>query len=116
MSLGITAICRSLNTLASGLGKGFDVEIIEKHHKNKADAPSGTVYMLEEAIGRGCLSHSVRAGTIPGEHTIIFAGADEIIELTHTALSRAVYAKGALSAVQFLINQKPGLYGMKDLA
>lgn len=116
MSPGITVICRLLNILTSSLGMEFDVEIIEKHHKNKEDAPSGTVFMLEEAIGKSCPTHSIRAGTIPGEHTIIFAGSDEIVELTHIALSRTVYARGALAAVRFLINQKPGLYSMKDLA
>ncbi|MDD2215143.1 MAG: dihydrodipicolinate reductase C-terminal domain-containing protein [Eubacteriales bacterium] len=115
MSLGVNVLCKLLKILSSIVEKDFDVEIVEKHHKNKVDAPSGTAFMLVNALGHDCPTHSIRAGTIPGEHTVIVAGPDEVIELTHIALSRGIFARGALSAARFLIKQKPGLYSMEDL-
>lgn len=115
MSLGINALCRALKTLVPIAEKDFDIEIIEKHHKFKKDAPSGTAFMLTDAIGHNCPTHSIRAGSIPGEHTVIFAGPDEVLELTHIAFSRAIFARGALSAARFLIKQNPGFYTMKDI-
>lgn len=115
MSLGINAVSKVLEILSNILGNDYDIEIIEKHHKYKKDSPSGTAYMLEDAIGHTCPTHSVRAGSIPGEHTIIFAGRDEVIELTHIAYSRTIFAKGALAAARFIIDQKPGIYNMKNL-
>ena len=116
---------------------GFDVDIVEKHHKHKLDAPSGTANMLADAVAEGCGAEldivydrsgrrmerphgeigisAVRGGTIVGEHDVIFAGTDEIIEIKHTALSRAVFANGALKAALFLAEQKPGLYGMNNV-
>lgn len=115
MSLGIHAICRVLETITPILGTNYDIELIEKHHKHKKDAPSGTTYLLTNAIGHHCPTHSIRSGTIPGEHTILFSGPDEIIEITHTAYSPEIFARGALAAAHFLILQKPGLYGMRDM-
>lgn len=115
MSLGINVLSKALKLISPILGNDFDIEIIEKHHRMKKDAPSGTALLLEDSIGRSCPSHSVRAGSIPGEHTVIFAGTDEVIELTHIAYSRTIFARGALAAARFLIKQPPGLYNMNDL-
>jgi len=135
MSLGINVLIELAKIGAQALN-GFDVEIIEKHHNKKVDAPSGTAFMLASAIqevlddktfiyGRQGTSsqreentigiHAVRGGTITGEHDIIFAGIDEVIELKHQATSKSVFAKGAVEAAFFLINQKPSLYNMSDL-
>ena len=115
----------------------FDIEIIEKHHNQKIDAPSGTALLLADSINESCQEpkeylygrsgndltndrkqlgiHAVRGGTIPGEHTVIYAGADEIIELKHTALSRDIFANGALKAAEYLAKQPAGLYDMENL-
>lgn len=135
MSLGINVLIELAKIGAKSL-KGFDIEIIEKHHSKKIDAPSGTAYMLAEAIqsiqtektfiyGREGTSaqredntigiHAVRGGTITGEHNIIFAGIDEVIELKHQATSKTVFAKGAVEAAYFLINKEAKLYNMSDL-
>ena len=115
----------------------FDIEIIEKHHNQKIDAPSGTALAIADAIAdtvsypaeytydrhsvrkkrdkREIGIHAVRGGTIVGEHEIICAGCDEVISLKHTATSKEVFAVGAVRAAAFLKEQKPGLYAMKDL-
>jgi 4-hydroxy-tetrahydrodipicolinate reductase len=96
-------------------------EIIDKHHREKKDAPSGTALQLGQVAkvcgktGNEIGISSLRIGTIPGEHTVIFAGPDEIIELKHTALSRDVFAQGALKAAAFVVGKPAGQYTMKDL-
>lgn len=137
MSLGINVLARALKELAGTLESGFDIEIIEKHHNKKVDAPSGTALLLADAVNAGLQEkkeytygrqgldckrqpgemgiHAIRGGTIPGEHTVIFAGNDEIIELKHTALSKKVFANGAVEAAKFLVGQGPGLYSMDDV-
>lgn len=137
MSMGITLLVRLSRIAARFLGDGFDIEILEKHHNQKLDAPSGTAYILADAIreelGRDMEYvydrhsapkkrshneigiHAVRGGSITGEHTILFAGQNEIIELTHRAVDRNVFAAGALRAAFFLKDQSPGIYSMNDL-
>jgi 4-hydroxy-tetrahydrodipicolinate reductase len=120
-SVGINLIAACMELIIPVLGPNFDVEIIDKHHREKKDAPSGTALQLGQ-VAKAC-NHdgkevgisSLRIGTIPGEHTVIFAGPDEIIELKHTALSRNVFAEGALQAAEFLVGKPPGQYTMKDL-
>jgi 4-hydroxy-tetrahydrodipicolinate reductase len=137
MSLGINLIQQLLQQAQKVLDHSFDIEIVEKHHKMKKDAPSGTAFMLADAInevsdppytylygreGKDCQRkdneltiHALRGGTIVGEHSVMFAGSDEVITISHTAYSRNVFASGAISAATFLATQKPGLYSMKDL-
>jgi 4-hydroxy-tetrahydrodipicolinate reductase len=137
MSLGINLLSGLAQTAASVLGERFDVEIVEKHHNQKKDAPSGTALLLADAINEVFLGgkryvhgrhgrsesretsdigiHAVRAGSIVGEHEVIFAGKDEIVELRHAAASRQVFALGALQAARFLKGKPPGLYTMKDM-
>lgn len=137
LSLGINLLAKALRDMAGALEDGFDIEIIEKHHNKKADAPSGTALLLADAVndglknkkdytfgrhGRDCKRepqelgiHAVRGGTIPGEHTVLFAGNDELIEIHHTALSKKVFANGAVTAAKYLVNQAPGLYNMEML-
>lgn len=116
MSLGIYALSKALPLLASILGDEFDVGIFETHHKHKKDAPSGTTHLLKDALGGKCSAvAALRLGSIPGEHTVIFAGPDEVIELTHTAYSRRIFALGALKAANFITKQPHGLYSMNDL-
>ena len=134
MSLGINLLVELAKTAANILGNNFDIEIIEKHHNQKIDAPSGTAYMLADAINsvfdnkleyefdrhakREKRSkneigiHAVRGGTIVGEHDIIFAGRDEVITLSHSAASKEVFAAGAVKAALFLKNCTPGIYDM----
>ena len=137
MSLGINLLKRLAVTAARMLGDAYDIEITEKHHHRKLDAPSGTAYLLGDALMEAMPQpyhyvydrhaqhaardlheigmHAIRGGTVVGEHTIGFYGNDEVIELTHTAQSRAVFAVGALRAVQYLVGKPPGLYNMDDL-
>ncbi|MGX7163977.1 4-hydroxy-tetrahydrodipicolinate reductase [Enterococcus massiliensis] len=137
MSLGINVLIKALQAITPSLAADFNIEIIEKHHNQKKDAPSGTALLLADSInetleekknyifGRSgnenenALNemgiHAVRGGTIPGEHTVLYAGSDEIITLTHTALSRDIFANGALKAAAFLLQQPAGLYSMADL-
>lgn len=137
MSLGVNALIKALQSIAPILEEDFQIEIIEKHHRNKKDAPSGTALLLADSIndvlahkkdyihGRtgneneNAMSeigiHAVRGGSIPGEHTVIFAGEDELIELKHTALSRTIFANGALKAGLFLVGQPAGFYSMNEL-
>ena len=138
MSLGINLLIDLIKRACAVLGDSYDVEIIERHHKRKIDAPSGTALMLAEAAASS-LPHdaeyvyereskreprqkheigisALRGGTIVGEHEIIFAGLDEVIELKHTAASREVFAVGAIRAAKFMANiKKPGLYSMEDV-
>jgi 4-hydroxy-tetrahydrodipicolinate reductase len=136
MSLGVNILCELVKKTAKILGEGFDIEIVEKHHNTKVDAPSGTALMLAEAAKEGVKDakyvyerqsrrqkrekneigiHSIRGGTIVGEHEVIFAGFDEVITLSHSASSRELFATGALKAAVFLAEQKPGLYSMADV-
>ena len=137
MSLGVNLICSLAKKAAAILGDGFDIEIVEKHHNQKIDAPSGTAIMLANAVN-SCFGgekvyeydrhskrqkrsekeigiHSVRGGTIVGEHDVIFAGRDEVITLSHQALSKEVFAVGALRAAKFLVNKPSGLYDMNNI-
>ncbi len=137
MSLGISLLCELLKISAKALDGLFDIEIVEAHHNQKLDAPSGTALMLADEIRRVSSDekryeydrhskrekrgsseigiHSIRGGTIVGEHSIIFAGNDEVITLSHTALSKNIFAQGALNAGLFLLNKECGLYSMSDL-
>ncbi|MBE6728234.1 MAG: 4-hydroxy-tetrahydrodipicolinate reductase [Ruminococcaceae bacterium] len=137
MSLGINLLCSLAKKAASVLGDAFDIEIVEKHHNQKLDAPSGTAIMLANAINEEFGEtkqyeydrhskrqkrpkneigiHSIRGGTIVGEHDVIFAGHDEVITLSHSAGSKAVFAAGALKAAKFLATQAQGLYDMADV-
>jgi 4-hydroxy-tetrahydrodipicolinate reductase len=137
MSLGISLIAELAKKAAQILGAAYDVEIVEKHHRHKLDAPSGTALSLAQAITsvRPDLStytydrqserrerndneigiSSIRGGSIVGEHEIIFAGLDELIEIKHTANSRAILASGAVKAASFIYGKAPGLYGMQDI-
>lgn len=138
MSLGINLLLDLCQRAAKLLSpEGFDIEILEKHHNQKLDAPSGTAIALYEAINQAMDEQfhevfdrsavrqkrepkeigisAIRGGNIVGEHSIFFAGTDEVIELRHTATSRAVFAKGALAAAKFLKGKPAGLYSMKDV-
>ena len=136
MSLGINLIGRILPLLTEKLAdSGFDVEIIEKHHNQKIDAPSGTALMLADIIkadrpmdytydrtkkrekrGKSEIGiHAIRGGTIVGEHTVLFAGRDETIEITHRISSKEVFAVGAVKAARFLAGKPAGLYTMADV-
>lgn len=138
MSIGINLMMELLRKSASVLGDNFDVEIIEKHHNQKLDAPSGTARMLADAVADALPydaeyvydrherrakrpAHeigisAIRGGTIVGEHSVLFCGRDEIIEIKHTALSREVFAVGAVDAAAFMANCKqPSIYDMSDV-
>ncbi len=137
MSLGVNLQMELCRKAAALLGDGYDVEIVEKHHNQKVDAPSGTALALADAVIAATPSplektygregrqtkrrknelgiHAVRGGTVVGEHNVYFFGADETIELTHIASSRAVFAAGALRAAKFLSAAAPGLYNMQDI-
>lgn len=138
MSLGINVLLELVKKAASVLGGSYDIEIVERHHRRKVDAPSGTALMIADAAASACgheteyvyarnsVRHprdkkeigisAVRGGTIVGEHEIIFAGHDEIMEIRHTALSREIFAQGAVEAAKFIAGVKtPGLYDMSYL-
>lgn len=137
MSLGINLLAELAKKATKLLGNQFDIEIIEKHHNLKLDAPSGTALMLANAINEELETpcgyvydrhsvrqkrtkneigiHSVRGGTIVGEHEIIFAGRDEVISLSHSATSKEVFAVGAVNASVFLSGKPAGIYDMKHL-
>lgn len=117
-SLGINVFRKILKSISAELN-GFDINIIEKHHNNKKDAPSGTAKTLAEDIMKATGKDHVdtlvmRAGTIPGEHTVIFSGVDEILEIKHTALSKKIFARGALDFALKLSAKEPGYYFMED--
>jgi 4-hydroxy-tetrahydrodipicolinate reductase len=139
MSVGVNLLFKIAPQIANALGDDYDIEIIEAHHNKKKDSPSGTAKRLAEliadAMGRELDNvavygrhgntgerpkgeigiHAVRAGDIIGEHTIIYAGEDESIELKHRAHSRQAFALGALRAAKFLTDKSPGLYDMQDV-
>ena len=137
MSLGINLLRELAKKAAAVLGDQFDVEIVERHHNQKLDAPSGTALMLAESINEardGMYSyvydrhsvrrkrepteigiHSLRGGTIVGEHEIVFAGRDEVITLSHSAASKEVFAVGAVNAAVFICGKSAGLYSMSDM-
>lgn len=138
MSLGINMLMKLLQDVVKRLEPaGFDVEIVEKHHNQKMDAPSGTALALADSINEAMDGQyeyiydrsrerkkrekkelgisAVRGGTIVGEHEVIFAGTDEVIEFKHTAYSKAVFAQGAISAAKFLAGRRAGLYDMSDV-
>ena len=119
-AVGVNAAYKLAETAAKILGDGYDVEIVEAHHKHKVDAPSGTALKLGEVIGsarpgKKIAFHSIRAGDIVGEHTVIFAGTGERVEVTVRSQSRATYAAGALRAARWLKGKPAGLYGMEDV-
>ena len=137
LSLGVNVMQALCKLTAQALGDNFDVEIIERHHNLKKDAPSGTALMLADSVnevfdnqkeyvnGRSGIvgarsnkeigMHAVRGGTIVGEHEVMFAGEDEIITITHSARSKRVFATGAIRASKFLCGKSAGKYEMKDL-
>jgi 4-hydroxy-tetrahydrodipicolinate reductase len=139
MSLGVNVMLKLLDVAARALNPGFDIEVIEAHHRHKVDAPSGTALamgqVLAKAVGRelaDCAVYAregltgerdpssigfatVRGGDIVGDHTVLFAGSGERIEITHRSASRATYAQGSLRAARFLADRAPGLYGMHDV-
>ncbi|MGL5296586.1 MAG: 4-hydroxy-tetrahydrodipicolinate reductase [Culicoidibacterales bacterium] len=135
-SLGVYVLVEMAKLAANILGTEYDIEIVEKHHNQKKDAPSGTAYMIADAIngqqnsvytyvygrdGEAVRSpneigiHAVRGGTIPGDHSVIFAGIDEIIELKHLALSKKIFARQAIRAAQFIKGKQARVYTMEDL-
>ena len=138
MSLGVNLLLKLVSDAARVLaGSGFDMEIVEKHHNQKVDAPSGTALALADSMNQAMDGQyaytcdrstrrekrnpkeigisSVRGGSIVGEHDVIFAGRDEVLTLSHTAYSKAIFAKGALEAAKFLAGKKPGMHSMTDV-
>ena len=137
MSLGVNLICELAKKAAKALGSDFDIEILEMHHNQKIDAPSGTALMIADSISseldeqpdyvydraskrekrskKEIGIQSVRAGNIVGEHQVIFAGTDEVITLSHSARSKTLFASGALSAAKMIVKKENGLYSMKEL-
>lgn len=138
MSLGVNTLLKILQDAAKVLAPaGFDIEIVEKHHNQKLDAPSGTALALADSINEAMGNEyeykydrsrekakrdkkeigisAVRGGNIVGEHEVIFAGNDEVIEFKHTAYSKAIFAKGAIEAAKFLKGKPAGLYDMSDV-
>ena len=137
MSLGINLLVELGKRAVNVLGGQFDIEIVEKHHNLKKDAPSGTAIMIAEALNSELGNkyhyvydrhsvrkpreateigiHSIRGGTIVGEHDIIFAGHDEVITLSHSAASKEVFANGSINAAIFLSKKENGLFDMSDL-
>ncbi|MCD6551034.1 4-hydroxy-tetrahydrodipicolinate reductase [Thermotoga sp.] len=113
-SIGINVLRRFLSELSKVLSN-WDVEIVEAHHRFKKDAPSGTAILLKNALGREAPIHSLRVGGIPGDHTVIFGNVGETIEIKHRAISRTVFAIGALKAAEFLVGRKPGLYSFEEV-
>jgi len=138
MSIGINLLMKVLKEVSPTLAQaGFDIEIVEKHHKMKLDAPSGTALALADSINEAMENayhytydrsqekkkreqmeigiSAVRGGTIVGDHDVIFAGADEVITFSHTAYSRAIFGKGAIQAAKFLAGKPAGYYHMSDV-
>jgi len=139
MSVGVNVMLRLLDMAARSLAQGYDIEIIEAHHRHKVDAPSGTALAMGQTVARAlgrdlasCAVYgregvtgerdpstigfaTVRGGDIVGEHTVMFAGTGERLEITHRSSSRANYAAGSLRAAHFLRGRAPGLYGMDDV-
>ncbi|CAG1017167.1 4-hydroxy-tetrahydrodipicolinate reductase [Burkholderiaceae bacterium] len=139
MSVGVNVVLKLLDTAARALSQGFDIEIVEAHHRHKVDAPSGTALAMGEVVAsalgrdlRQCAVYgregvtgerdpstigfaTIRGGDIVGDHTVLFAGTGERIEITHKSSSRATYAQGSLRAARFLAGKPSGLYGMNDV-
>jgi len=139
MSVGVNVVLKLLDTAARALSQGYDIEVIEAHHRHKVDAPSGTALamadVVAQALGRDlkdCAVYgregitgerdpstigfaTIRGGDIVGDHTVLFAGTGERIEITHKASSRATFAQGAVRAARFLAGRPSGLYGMNDV-
>ena len=138
MSLGVNLLFKLVAEAAKTLAaSGFDIEIVEKHHNQKMDAPSGTALALADAVNeamdnqyhyvydRSCRREkrdpleigisSVRGGSIVGDHDVIFAGKDEVVTISHTAYSKAIFGKGALAAALYLKGKEPGMYTMADV-
>ena len=138
MSLGINTLMKLLKMATDVLAdRGYDIEIVEKHHNQKVDAPSGTALALADVINETKDNRydyvfdrsqkrekrseneigisAVRGGTIVGQHDVIYAGTDEVIEIRHTAYSKAVFAKGAIDAAKYIAGKEPGMYDMSDV-
>jgi 4-hydroxy-tetrahydrodipicolinate reductase len=138
MSVGVSLIREVVRELSEKLGSSYDIEVVETHHRNKVDAPSGTALLLgwAAAEGRGrdldevavygregraprregeIGIHALRGGAVVGEHRVIFYGSGEEVEVTHRALSRRTFAEGALKAARFVATADPGLYSMRDV-
>lgn len=137
MSIGVSLITELAKKAAHVLGKDFDIEIVEAHHNQKIDSPSGTALMIADSISQALETkpryefdrhskrekrtadeigiHSIRGGTIVGEHEIIFAGHDEIVKISHSARSKELFAVGAINAAVFLKGKPSGMYSMKQL-
>ncbi len=139
MSVGVNVVMALLDQAARALRDGYDVEIVEAHHRHKVDAPSGTALQMGELVARAqgrelkdCAVYAregvtgerapgsigfatIRGGDIVGDHTVLFAGTGERIEITHKSSSRATYAEGSLRAARFLRDRSQGLYGMRDV-
>jgi 4-hydroxy-tetrahydrodipicolinate reductase len=139
MSLGVNLLAAMVKRVAAALGEDFDIEIAEMHHRHKIDAPSGTALLLGKAAaeGRGITLEqrsvrsrdghtgarpvgdigfaTLRGGSVVGDHTVMFAGPSERIELSHKAESRDIFARGAVRAALWAMDQKPGLYSMNDV-
>ena len=137
MSIGVSLVSELAKKAAKVLQGSFDIEIVEAHHNQKIDAPSGTALMLADSISEALNEkpiyefdrhskrmkrtkneigiHAVRGGTIVGEHEIIFAGPDEVIKISHSAYSKQLFANGSVNAGLFLVGKEPGFYSMKDL-
>lgn len=139
MSVGVNVVLKLLATAAKALSEGYDIEIVEAHHRHKVDAPSGTALAMGQAVAdalgrdlQACAVYgregvtgerdpstigfaTVRGGDIIGDHTVMFAGIGERIEISHKSSSRAVYAQGSLRAARFLAGRATGLYGMDDV-
>ena len=137
MSVGVNALLKVLKEVSPMFAAaGFDIEIVEKHHNQKLDAPSGTAIALADSINESLDNEydyvydrstrrekrpvkeigisAVRGGTIVGDHDVIFAGLDEVVTLSHRAYSRAIFGKGAITAAKFLAGKGPGMYDMSD--
>jgi 4-hydroxy-tetrahydrodipicolinate reductase len=137
MSVGVNTLMKVLKEVSPLLAAaGFDIEIVEKHHNQKLDAPSGTAIALADSINESLNNEyeyvydrstrrekrpvkeigisAVRGGTIVGDHDVIFAGLDEVVTLSHRAYSRAIFGKGAITAAKFLAGKGPGMYDMSD--
>lgn len=136
MSLGVNLQMELAKSAAAFLGEAYDIEIIEKHHNQKVDSPSGTALAIADFINEAFADkkeyvygrhsktekrareigiHAVRGGTVPGEHSVMFIGTDEIIEINHTAQSRHIFAFGAVRAARFIFGRSAGLYNMSDI-
>ncbi|OJG46220.1 dihydrodipicolinate reductase [Enterococcus hermanniensis] len=137
MSIGINLLAKAIREITPLLEDEFNIEIVEKHHNQKKDAPSGTALLLADAVNDAVKTpktyiygrhgndlenplaelgiHAVRGGTIPGEHTVIYAGPDEVLELNHLALSRNIFASGAVKAAKYISQKTIGLFDMEKL-